>query len=272
MAIRLLNGRKDNGGEDDGRKDNGRKHKERPTPDDMTLAQHLGELRRRLVICAIAYAVAATVAVVFYEHILNFLQAPYCRINPGLGPFGRNCSLYVTGPLDGLTLRVKIAAFGGLVLASPVILWELWRFITPGLRPTEKRYAIPFVLAAAGLFVAGCALAYDILPHALGFLERVGGPSLKQIYNPNQYLSLILLMMVLFGLTFEFPVVLVALQIAGVVSSTQLLHWWRWAVILITVVAGVFTPSSDPFSMMALALPLVGFYFVSILVGKLLGR
>jgi sec-independent protein translocase protein TatC len=120
--------------------------------------------------------------------------------------------------------------------------------------------------------VAGCALAYYILPHALGFLQRVGGPSLKEIYNPNQYLSLILLMMVLFGLTFEFPVILVALEMVGVVSSTQLLHWWRWAVIAITVVAGVFTPSSDPFSMMALALPLVGFYFVSILIGKLLGR
>lgn len=255
MAIRLLNGRKD-----------------RPTPDDMTLSQHLGELRRRLVISAIAYAVAATLAVIWYQHILNFLQAPYCRINPGVGPLGRNCSLYVTAPLDGLTLRVKIAAFGGLVLASPVILWELWRFITPGLRANEKRYAIPFVLAAVALFVGGCALAWYILPHALSFLERVGGPSLKEIYNPNQYISLVLLMMVLFGLTFEFPVILVALELVGVVSSSQLLHWWRWAVILITVVAGVFTPSSDPFSMMALAVPLVVFYFASILIGKIFGR
>jgi sec-independent protein translocase protein TatC len=255
VAIRLLNGRKD-----------------RPTPDDMTLSQHLGELRRRLVISAIAYAVAATLAVIWYQHILNFLQAPYCRINPGVGPLGRNCSLYVTAPLDGLTLRVKIAAFGGLVLASPVILWELWRFITPGLRANEKRYAIPFVLAAVALFVGGCALAWYILPHALSFLERVGGPSLKEIYNPNQYISLVLLMMVLFGLTFEFPVILVALELVGVVSSSQLLHWWRWAVILITVVAGVFTPSSDPFSMMALAVPLVVFYFASILIGKIFGR
>lgn len=255
MAIRLLNGRKP-----------------RSQPDNMTLSEHLGELRRRLVICAIAFAVAATLATIYYQHILDVLQAPYCRINPGVGAFGKNCSLYVTGPLDGLSLRVKIAAFGGLVLASPVILYQFWRFITPGLRPVEKRYAIPFTAAAVLLFVAGAATAYYTLPHALGFLKAVGGPSLKEIYNPNQYLSLILLMMLLFGLTFEFPVVLVSLELVGLVSSAQLLRWWRWAVILITVVAGVFTPSSDPFSMLALAVPLVAFYFASIGIGKLLGR
>ena len=171
-------------------------------------------------------------------HASNFLQAPYCRINPGVEPFGRNCQFYVTAPLDGLTLRVKMAAFGGLVLASPVILWQVWRFITPGLRANEKRYAIPFVFAAVALFLGGCAIAYLILPHALGFLKAVGGPSLKEIYNPNQYLSLILLMMVLFGLTFEFPVVLVALELARVVTPGQApalvalggdraSRWWR---------------------------------------------
>ncbi len=248
------------------------KMRARTRPDDMTLAQHLGELRRRLILCAAAFAVAATLAFFYYQHILNFLQAPYCRINPGVGPLGRNCSLYVTGPLDGLSLRVKISAFGGLVLASPVILYQFWRFITPGLRPVEKRYALPFVGAAVGLFVAGAAIAYYTLPHALGFLQAVGGPSLKEIYNPNQYLSLILLMMLLFGLTFEFPVILVALELIGLVSSAQLLRWWRWAVIGITVVAGVFTPSSDPFSMLALAVPLVFFYFLAIGLGRLLGR
>ena len=122
------------------------------------------------------------------------------------------------------------------------------------------------------LFLAGCATAYLVLPHALRFLKAVGGPQPDQIYNPNQYLSLILLMMVLFGLTFEFPVVLVALELARVVTPAQLLHWWRWAVIGITVVAAIFTPSSDPFSMLALAVPLVAFYFVAIGIGKLLGR
>jgi sec-independent protein translocase protein TatC len=242
------------------------RRKTRPTPDSMTLAEHLAELRRRLVIATIAFVVAASVVAVFYSHMLSFLQHPYCQVNPG------DCQLYVTSPLDGLSLRVKMAAFGGLVVASPVILWQVWRFITPGLHAREKRYAIPFVLASIVLFVGGCAVAYAIFPHALAFLKAAGGPSLKQIYNPNSYLTLILLMMVLFGVTFEFPVVLVALELARVVTPNALLRHWRWAVIGIVVVAGVFTPSSDPFSMLALAGPLVVFYFASIGIGKLFGR
>jgi sec-independent protein translocase protein TatC len=241
--------------------------KDKPSPDAMTLGEHLGELRRRLVICAIAFVVAGTFAAIFYNEMLHWLQHPYCQINPP-----PKCFLYVTSPLDGLSLRVKIAAFGGLVLASPVILYQVWRFITPGLRSREKQYAIPFVIAAVLLFLLGCAIAYLTLPHALGFLKAVGGDQLKLIYNPNSYLGLVLVMMLLFGLTFEFPVVLVALELVRVVTPAQLLHFWRYAVIAIVVVAGVFTPSSDPFSMLALAVPLVVFYFLAIGIGKLLGR
>ena len=259
------------------------KRKDRPTPDNMTLGEHLGELRRRVIICVIAFVVTATIAVVAYQPILNFLLRPLCNVyatsphHSGTGNgsllvnrFG--CSLYVTSPLDGLTLRVKIAVFGGLVLASPVILFELWRFVTPGLKASERRYAIPFVLSAFVLFLAGAATAYLTLPHALGWLKSVGGPSLNAIYDPIPYLGLILLMMTLFGLTFLFPVVLVSLELARVVTPARLLHAWRWAVIIIVVVAAVFTPSSDPFSMFALAVPLIAFYFISIGIGKLLGR
>ena len=259
------------------------KRKDRPSPDNMTLGEHLGELRRRVIICVIAFVVAATIAVVAYQPILNFLLRPLCNVyastphHPGSGNgsllvnrFG--CSLYVTSPLDGLTLRVKIAIFGGLVLASPVILFEMWRFVTPGLKASERRYAIPFVFSAFVLFVAGAATAYLTLPHALGWLKSVGGPSLNAIYDPIPYLGLILLMMTLFGLTYLFPVVLVSLELARVVTPARLLHAWRWAVITIVVIAAVFTPSSDPFSMFALAVPLIAFYFISIGIGKLLGR
>lgn len=249
MAIRLLSGRK-----------------ERPSPDAMTLVQHLAELRRRLVFSVSAFVVGAAIAAAFYQGMLNLLQHPYCRANP------HNCGFYVTGPLDPLTLRIQMAAFGGLLIASPVILFQLWRFITPGLRQNEKRYAIPFVVCSVVFFVAGCILAYTVFPHALEFLRHVGGPSLHQILSPNQYLSLILLMMFLFGLTFEFPVVLVGLQIAGVVRPAQLLRSWRWAVIGLTLLAAVFTPSADPLSMLVLAVPLIAFYFLSIAIGKLLRR
>jgi sec-independent protein translocase protein TatC len=257
--------------------------KEKPSPDNMTLNQHLGELRRRLVICLIAFLVATLVAVILYEPILHFLIRPLCEANGGGTRLsgvtsshtlsGKNCAnLYVTSPLDGLSLRVKIAVFGGLVLASPVILFQIWRFITPGLQAREKKYAIPFVTAAVSLFLLGAATAYLTLPHALSFLRSVGGPDLQQIYDPIPYLGLILALMALFGITFQFPVILVSLELAHVVTPARLLHSWRWAVILITVVSAVFTPSSDPFSMLALAVPLVVFYFISIGIGKLAGR
>lgn len=249
MAVPLLGGRKS-----------------RPKPDAMTLVEHLGELRHRLIISVVAFAIAAGVAVVLYEPILHLLLRPLCTVNQG------RCTLYVTSPLDGLSLRIKIGAFGGLFLASPVLLWEAWRFVTPGLRAGEKRYAIPFVVTTLALFAAGCAVAYFTLPHTLGFLKAVGGPDLHEIYNPIPYLGLILLLMVLFGMAFEFPVVLVSLQLARIVTSAKLLAWWRWAVIIITVVAAIFTPTADPFSMLALAAPLVAFYFLAILIGRLLKR
>jgi sec-independent protein translocase protein TatC len=237
-----------------------------PSPNAMTLAQHLAELRRRLFISTIVFLLAATIAFLGYNHILEWLREPYCRANHN------DCTLYVTGPLDGLALRIKVAAFGGLVLASPVLLFELWRFITPGLKRNEKRYAVPFVAASIVLFLTGGALGYFSFEHALVFLAEIGGPSLHQIYNPNQYLSLIMWMMIIFGLTFEFPVILVALEMAHVVTPAQLLHAWRWAIIGITLAAAIFTPSGDPFSMLVLAVPLVAFYFLSIGIGKLAGR
>jgi sec-independent protein translocase protein TatC len=243
-----------------------RRHEAKNRPDSMTLIEHLTELRRRVLVCAVAFIVAATVAFLVYNHILSFLQHPYCQVN------AKHCNLYVTSPLDGLTLRVKIAAYGGIFLASPVILWELWRFITPGLNPKEKKYAIPFIVSSIFLFALGCLVAYITFPHALQFLDHIGGPSLQQIYNPNSYLSLILLLMTVFGLTFEFPVLLISLEIAGVLTPQTLSKWRRWAIVAIVVVAGVVTPSSDPFSMLAMAVPLYVFYEVSIVVGKVLAR
>jgi len=243
-----------------------RRAESRPTPDSMTLVEHLGELRTRVLVCAVAFVITATAAFLVYPWILSFLQHPYCNVNP------KHCGFYITGPLDGLALRVKIAAYGGLFLASPVLLWELWRFITPGLSRKEKRYAIPFIVASIVLFALGGLVAYLTFPHALNFLDHIGGPSLTQILDPTKYLSLIVLMMTIFGLTFEFPVLLVSLELAGVVTPKQLSSWRRWAIVLIVVVAGVITPSSDPFSMMALAIPLYVFYEVSIVIGKILNR
>jgi len=239
---------------------------EKPEPDAMTLVEHLTELRRRVLVSAAAFLVMATVAFLAYNWILAALRHPYCEVAP------THCSFYVTGPLDGLALRIKIAAYGGLFLASPVWLWELWRFITPGLNPKEKKYAVPFVAATIGLFTLGATVAFLIFPHALQWLDSIGGPSLNQILDPNKYLSLIILLMVAFGVTFEFPVLLVSLEMAGVLTPKQLSSWRRWAIIGIVVLAGVITPSSDPFSMLAMAIPLYLFYELSIIIGKIVRR
>ncbi|HEY5111811.1 MAG TPA: twin-arginine translocase subunit TatC [Acidimicrobiales bacterium] len=232
----------------------------------MTLAEHLAELRHRFLIMAIAIAVFGVLGFIFYPNILKLLQDPYCSAVPG------HCKFLVTNPLDGLTLRVKIAFFGGFLVSSPIILWQMWRFVTPGLKARERRYIIPFVTASLVFFSAGIVLAYFSFGHAIHFLKSIGGSTLMTEYNPNQYLTLFLLMMFIFGLMFLFPVVLVALELARVITPSQLLRGWRYAVIAIVIAAAVFTPSGDPLSMGALAVPLIIFYFLAIGVGKLLHR
>lgn len=232
----------------------------------MTLAEHLAELRYRMLIAMGTVTLFAVLAFIFYPDVLKILQHPYCAAIPN------HCRFLVTNPLDGLTLRVKIGFFGGLLFASPVLLWQVWRFITPGLKARERRYAIPFVFASILFFAGGVAMAYFSFAHALSFLRSIGGNTLVTEYNPNQYLTLFLLMMFIFGLTFLFPVVLVALELARIVTPQALLKGWRYAVIVITIAAAVFTPSGDPLSMLALALPLVIFYFLAIAVGRLFHR
>jgi sec-independent protein translocase protein TatC len=167
-----------------------------------------------------------------------------------------------------------VSAYGGVIVALPVLLFELWRFVTPGLKANEKRYAFPFTLATTVLFASGAFIAYLTFPHAMRFLLDVSGPSksIVAILSPNSYVQLILLLMAAFGLTFEFPVVLVALEMAGVLSPAKLSKWRRWAIVAMVLFAAVVTPSSDPFSMLALAIPLLVFYEVSIVIGKLMGK
>jgi sec-independent protein translocase protein TatC len=241
------------------------RHEPRATPDAMTIGGHLIELRRRLLIATAAVCAMGVVAFVLYPQLYAFLVHPYCVAFPG------HCKLNVFSPIDNLTLRFEIAGYGGLLFAMPVVLWELWRFITPGLKRNEKRYAIPFIVSSITLFLAGCYLAYYSFEHALIFLKNIGGP-LTLTYGANQYLSLLLLVMFLYGITFIFPVLLVSLEVAGVVSSRQLLHWWRPAILIITIGSATFTPTGDPLSMLLLMIPLFFFYFASILVGRLLGK
>jgi sec-independent protein translocase protein TatC len=181
-----------------------------------------------------------------------------------------DAEVIATEPLQAFTLRLQMSLYIGIAIAMPVILWQLWRFITPALYPHEKKYAIPFIGSALVLFVMGAALAYLILVPTLEFLVEIGGPDIAPLYTASSYITLIIWMMLAFGVGFEFPVIVVALQLLGVVTPRRLLGWWRPALVIIVVVAAVITPSGDPISMTALALPMVLLYGVSIGVGALL--
>jgi sec-independent protein translocase protein TatC len=244
------------------------RRRRRPTDGRMTLVEHLTELRYRLIVSLVAVAAGAVVAFAFYGSILEVLLDPYCEILPP----GRDCTLVIRDPLEGFATRLRVSGWSGLVLASPVVLWQLWRFVTPGLHPNEKRYAIPFVATSIVLFLCGGALALATFPRALDFLVSVGGPDIDTLFSPAPYLRLVILMMVAFGLAFELPVVLVFLQLAGVVSSRRLASWRRYAVVVVFVVAAVITPSQDPWTLLAMALPMTLFYEGAILVGRVLKR
>ena len=234
----------------------------------MTLVEHLTELRKRLFISIAAVALGGIVAFIFYNQILSFLIHPYCSILPP----GKECTLYISDPLEGFAARLKVSGYAGLMLALPIVLWQVWRFITPGLHPKEKRYAIPFVGSSIVLFGSGAALAYVTFGKALSFLQSIGGANFAEIYSPSKYLRLVLLMFVAFGLSFEFPVVLVALQMAGALTSRKLRSWRRQACVIIVVVAAVITPSQDPYTLLAMSVPMYIFYEASILIGRLLKK
>ncbi|MBL8776550.1 MAG: twin-arginine translocase subunit TatC [Acidimicrobiales bacterium] len=232
----------------------------------MTLFEHLTELRNRLFKAVLAVVLGGAVGWLFYNQILDFLVQPYCEVQGG------DCALFVTDPLEGFRTRLQIAGYGGVFLAMPVILWQVWRFVTPGLHDHEKRYAVPFVGSALTLFAMGAALAFVTLPKALDFLISIGGSELQEIYSPAKYLSLITYMMLAFGVGFEFPVFLVFLQMVGIVSPEKLAGARRWAIVVIFVAVAVLTPSGDPYSQFVLSIPMVLFYEISILIGRALRR
>lgn len=239
----------------------------------MTALEHLGELRRRLLIGVAAVIVATAVAWAFYDPVIEFMVRPYRaflqhhpRQNISRG------MLVATGPLDGFTARLKVSCYLGLVLSSPVWLWELWKFIAPGLHRNERRYAVSFLAASVALFSLGVGTALLVFPRAISWLIRVSGNGVAPLFTPNRYLGMYALCCLIFGLAFIYPVVIVFLQLIGAVSSTRLRRWRRYAIVVLLAVAAFITPSGDPFSFLALAIPLVAFYELSIVVGRLLKR
>jgi len=237
----------------------------------MALGDHLRELRRRLLICVGTVAVMLIPAWFLYPWMIDILNAPYCDALTNLDP-DASCKFLETNLLDPFTLRLRIAGYGALFLAMPVILWQLWRFIAPGLYKKERRYALVFTVSATVLFVAGAVTAYLTLTQAVNFLVSIGGPDVEIRSGIGNFVKLALFMMLAFGVGFQFPVVVVALQMIGVVTPERLSSWRRQAIVLITIIAAGITPSGDPISMFALAIPMYLFFEISIVIGRLWNR
>ena len=230
----------------------------------MSVWDHLRELRGRITISLIAVAFGAIICFALFEPILGFILDPYEDIT--------NKIFITTGPLDAFILRMKVAAYGGIVIASPVIFFQLWRFVTPGLYPNEKKYAVPFVIASVVLFVSGALVAILTFPRALDFLINIGGDDIEPLFTAPSYVSLVLVMVVAFGFAFEFPLLVVFLLLARIVETRQLRQWRRYTFLGIVVIAAVITPSQDPITLFALAIPMYILYEGAIVVGRLMRR
>ncbi len=231
----------------------------------MSLMEHLVELRSRLIKSIVAIALGGVFGWVLYFPVLRILQRPLEQLSQDPNVSDKFQSFE---PLELFMLRIQISAYLGIGLAMPFLLWQLWRFIAPGLYQNERRYASAFVVSATVLFMMGAGVAYYTLPAALEFLQGMGGGEVEIQYTVKAYVTLIVYMMLAFGVGFQFPIVLVFLQLVGVVTPKQLRDFRRFGVVIIFVVAAVITPSADPISLIALALPMMVFYEISILIGR----
>lgn len=237
----------------------------------MTLVEHLAELRTRLIICVVAVGIGMLIGFLAYDWIFSFLIHPYREIATNEKSLTGG-DLLQTDPLEGFGVRLKTSGYTGIALAMPVLLWQVWRFVTPGLYPHERRYAVPFVISALVLFVLGAGLAYYTLPRALDFLIDIAGDGFVTAFSAGKYFQLITYMMLAFGIGFEFPIVLVFLQLAGIVDAAALRRARRYAIVGICVLVAVITPSGDPYSMLMLSVPMVLFYEISILIGSAIAK
>ena len=230
----------------------------------MPVMSHLRELRRRIIIMVLIVAVGSIAGWVFYDPILRFLEEPYCRIparnRVDTGYVGGGCRLIFTAPLEGFITRLKVSVIAGAVVTGPLWLYQIWGFITPGLRKNERKYSLIFIAASTILFVAGMVLAFVTLFKGLPILIGAGGKYAAAFLTINYYLSFVILMLLVFGAAFELPLLVILGNLAGVLPSKWLRKSARFAVFLIFAFAAVATPSTDPFTMCAMAIPMCILY------------
>jgi sec-independent protein translocase protein TatC len=235
----------------------------------MTLVGHLSELRTRLIRSVLAIVFGAVLVYLVNDQIYRILESPYCDL---LASKGRDCQFLIQNPLEPFSVTLSLAGYGGLILAMPVILYQLARFVLPGLYPQEKRMLVPFVSASVILLLAGMLGGYLLLPKTLAVLASFGPDTFTPLFSPQEYFSFFIKMLLAFGLAAETPLVLIFLQLIGVLKTDTLKHNRRIAIVIVVFLAAIITPTGDPFTLLVVAIPMYIFYEISIIIGGRLVR
>ncbi|WP_030294354.1 twin-arginine translocase subunit TatC [Streptomyces katrae] len=236
----------------------------------MPLVEHLRELRNRLLKSVLAILVITAVAAFYYKNLIDFMLKPMldsvgCTGGVVSQRNGRPCAdMTVNGLIAPFSIALKVSLTAGVVLSAPVWLYQLWAFVAPGLHKHEKRYATAFVAVGAPLFGAGAVLAYKLLPKTAQILLEFTPDNARNLLPVDDYLDLVTRMVVVFGLAFELPLLLILLNFTGVLTAKRLASWWRAMVLGITIFAAFATPTGDPLTMLSLAAPIIALYFVAL--------
>ena len=239
----------------------------------MTLMEHLQDLRTRLLIAVLVILVGTAVAMAFSRDIIDFLADPYCNsayVDAEAADDGSaTCSFALNSPVSHIGLYLKVSLYMSLVATAPVWLYQLWAFIAPGLHRNERRYAYMFIGIAAPLFLGGAVLAYFVVSHGLEFIMLLQGEGLAIILNLEDYINFYIAVMMVFGIGFEFPLIMLMRNVMGLVRAKRMRGWWRIVVFISFLFTAIFTPTPDPFGMTALALCMLLLYGVALIIATL---
>ncbi|PRX92339.1 twin-arginine translocase subunit TatC [Allonocardiopsis opalescens] len=238
----------------------------------MPLIEHLRELRSRLVKAMIGLALGLVVGFLLFETVWDFLQAPYCDLPQAYTLDSENCTLVFTGIFDAFFLRLKVSLILGLLVSSPVWLYQLWAFVTPAMYTNERRYTIIFIGCAVPLFFMGAGIAYVVTEQAMRILFSFSTEGQVPLISMSEYLNYMIAMLLVFGASFLLPLFVVLLNFIGVLTHERIAKWRRMIIFLTFVFAAVATPGGDPFSFLALALPMIVLFEVAKVVAYLHDR
>ena len=230
--------------------------------------EHLTELRKRITRALLAIAIGMCAVGYFAERIFRWVMTPVLKSLPE----GQQV-LHYTGYIEPFMVYLKVALYGGIFVSVPYVLWQLWLFIAPGLYKRERKLVVPFLVSATTLFYAGACFCYFlVMPYAFPALAAIAGADMKPILTMTEQLSLVLAMLLGFGIIFEVPVIIAFLSMIGLVSADFLAKYRRHAIVANTAIAAIITPTGDPFNLALMAIPMILFYEIGILLARILGK